>query len=257
LIKGFLPNGTPIAPNLGVHSCGSDVGFSSGDACVVDADCAVNGGTCQQSSPSGLSIDEVCGDGTGLVFLSEDGFTDPTDNDPALTGTLVRVALDANGNATGSAILARLTEDTTHLACDGFSAGDGGRVYVAEAEAVPEVDTCFRDTEESLIGVRKSDGNFVTVMPRIDAAEGVSECDDLDPTTHIEVSADGSQFFASFEGGFNSGGLWRLRPTPLQFLDSSYFEDQFRLHPDGSILFATVQSGPTTAIVKLFRVTPS
>src|SRR5262249_41950365 len=52
-------------------------------------------------------------------------------------------------------------------------------------------------------------------------------------------------------------GLWRIRPSPpLEFLDTSYFEDIFRLHPDGSVVFATVKSAPTTATVNLYRVTP-
>src|SRR5262245_73783 len=253
-VKGFLPDGTPIAPNLGVHACGTDPNFSFGDACVNNADCATNGGTCQPGSGSGLGIDELCGDGAGGLFmLSEDGFTDPTDADPALAGTLVGVSLDANGNTTGSQILSRLTEDTTHLACDQFAASDGGRVYVAETEGVPSVDTCFRDTEESLIGFRKNNGNPLVVIQRIDAAEGLSQCDDVDQTTHIEISGDGSQFFASFD----SGGLWRVRPAPpLEFLDTSYFEDIFRVHPDGSVVFATVKSAPTTATLNLYKVTP-
>src|SRR5262249_12184664 len=160
----------------------------------------------------------------------EDGFSDPTDADPALAGTLVGISLDANGNSTGSQILSRLTEDTTHLACDAFSASGGGRVYVPENEGVTLPNSCFRSNEESLIAFRKSNGNPLVVMSRIDAAEGLSECnDDVDQTTHIEVSGDGSQFFASFD----SGGLWRVRPSPpLEFLDTSYFEDIFRLHPD-------------------------
>ena len=61
------------------------------------------------------------------------------------------------------------------------------------------MDTCFRDTEESLIGYRKNTGNPLTVMTRIDAAEGETDCDDVDQTTHIEASGDGTQFYASFD----------------------------------------------------------
>ena len=103
------------------------------------------------------------------------------------------------------------------------------------------------------MAIRKSSGVSQTLMPRIDAAEGLSDCDDIDNSTHLEVSADGSQAFASFD----SGGLWRLRPSPLQFLDSSYFEDVFRLHPDGSVVFATVRDGPTTATVNVFKISAS
>ena len=102
-VKGFLPDGTPIAPDLSVHSCGTNPGSSFGDACVDNADCATNGGTCQPGTPSYLGIDELCGDGQGGLFmLSEDGFSDPSDADVALAGTLVSVSLDAKGKTTSS-----------------------------------------------------------------------------------------------------------------------------------------------------------
>src|SRR5262249_19805929 len=136
---------------------------------------------------------------------------------------------------------------------DRFSPDGGGRIYITDTRSVPEVDTCFRDTREGLVAVRKSSGESQTLMPRIDSAEGVSDCDDIDNTTHLEVSADGAQAFARFD----AGGLWRLRPSPLQFLDSSYGEDLFRLHPDGSVVFATVRDGPTTSTVSVFKITPA
>jgi hypothetical protein len=91
-------------------------------------------------------------------------------------------------------------------------------------------------------------------MPRIDAAEGLNGCsDDIDNTTFLMASSDGSQIFASFD----SGGLWRIRPTPLQFIDSSYSEDFFRLHPDGSVVFARVSNSGTTATLNVFKVSPA
>lgn len=289
-IRGFMPSGAPFT--LDTHAGLCTGGF---DTCVTDGDCAANGGVCPQSDvcPSGeragqpctmptecpyyfgasaecagnllyhcssslvppLPPTELCGDGAGgLYILAEDTFLDPNppENDYALEGTLVRVTFDANGNTTGRAILGRTTEDTVHIACDGFAADAGGRVYLAETRSVPEVDVCFRDTREGLVAARKSSGSMQTVMQRIDAAQGLSDCDDIDNSTHIEVSADGVQAFASFD----SGGLWRLRPSPLQFLDSSYFEDVFRLHPDGSIVFATMRDGSTTTTVTVYKVTP-
>ena len=75
-MNGFLPDGTPIAPDVGVHSCGTDPSFAFGDACVTNADCATNGGTCQPGSGSNLGFDELCSDGQGGLFLlSEDGFS--------------------------------------------------------------------------------------------------------------------------------------------------------------------------------------
>jgi hypothetical protein len=296
VIKGFLPNGAPFTLDNHVGLCTADVGFSSSDYCITDADCAANGGACPQSAmcesgeragapctmptdcptlidrqpgcpalpssscpdkaASSPDITEMCGDGAGGVYLlSEEGFTDPNppEDDYELTGTIVGVTFDAGGNTTGRRVLARITEDTTHLACDRFASGAGGRVYIDDTRSVPEVGDCFRDTREGLVAIRKSTGATQTLMPRIDSAEGLSDCDDIDNSTHLEVSADGAQAFASFD----SDGLWRLRPSPLHFLDSSYFEDIFRLHPDGSVVFATVRDGATTATVNVYKITPA
>ncbi len=295
-VKGFFPSGAPFALDDHVGSCaGTDGSFGSGDVCIADADCAANGGVCPQSgtcrdseaqtctmaadcptfstggqdqmctplpifagcsSSDPVDPTEMCGDGAGgLYVIAEDTFTDPNppEEDYALAGTLYRYTFDAAGNTTGRAIIARTTEDTTHLACDRFGADAGGRVYIDDTRSVPEVGDCFRDTREGLVAIRKSSGASQTIAPRIDAAEGLSDCDDIDNTTHLEVSADGSRAFASFD----SGGLWRIRPAPLQFLDSSYFQDVFRLHPDGSIVFARVVDGPTTSTVSVYKITPS
>ena len=280
-VQGFRPDGLPISPDIGVHACAVPGGGSgSGDACLVDADCAANGGTCPQTSvcPSGGAVcagpadcpggavcpsyalfdaAEFCGDGGGgLYLLSNDGvFTDPmpSDTDAERSEGVLQVTLDAGGNTTGHAILDRTTSGTDHVACDDVGAGAGGNVYLAEYHEVPGSGNCVRSEKESLVAVRKSDGSIRTLLPRIDAAEGLSECtDDLDPVTHLEASPDGARFFASFE----TGGLWRLSPMPLQFVDESYQENVFRLHPDGSIVFATLVDGPTTAKVSVFKVSP-
>jgi len=81
----------------------------------------------------------------------------------------------------------------------------------------------------------------------------VGDCDFEDEVTHLEVSGDGSETFASFE----SGGIWRVRPSPLQFVDSSFADELFRLHPDGSVLFVTVRDGATKATVNVYKVTAS
>lgn len=283
VVRGFLPSGAPIAPDTGVYQCFVN-GFIEGDLCITDADCAPNGGTCphtgqcyggdRNGQPCTVPADcpgsvvgcssynqfdpaEMCSDGAGgLYLLSDDGaFTDPNPNPNGdeLGVDVARVTLDANGNTTSIAIIDRTTSDTVHLTCDGFSADNGGRVYLAENHQLT-LDNCFRSEEESLVAVRKSDGTNQTLMPRIDAAEGLSGCaDDIDNTTHLEASSDGSQVFASFD----SGGLWRLRPAPLQFIDSSYAEDFFRLHPDGSVVFARVTNSGTTATINVFKVNPA
>jgi hypothetical protein len=165
---------------------------------------------------------------------------------------VARVTLDANANSTGLTIIDHTTDSTAHFACDGFAASAGGHVFLAENHQL-NLPNCFRSEEESLVAVRKSDGSNQTLIPRIDAVEGLSGCsDDLDNTTHLEASSDGSQVFASF----GSGGLWRIRPAPLQFLDPTYSEDFFRLHPDGSVVFARVGNSATTATINVFKVSP-
>jgi hypothetical protein len=294
-LRGLFPTGAAFSLVPGASQCvATDGGFSSGDLCTADADCAANGGACPANnvcvrgdragaacaSPfdcpvsrqdsnalctpfttyecptSSLDVTEMCGDGAGgLYILNEDSFSDPqgADKDYPDAGTVLRLGVDANGATTTRTILSRIPEDSTRLACDRFAADAGGRVYVARTATFPETGACFRDTKEELLALRKNGNGSQVVLPRIDAAEGVSECDDLDPVTHLEVSGDGSQTFAAFE----SGGIWRVRPSPLQFVDSSFFDELFRLHPDGSVVFVTVRDGPTKATVSVFKVTPA
>jgi hypothetical protein len=280
-VRGFLPNGTPVNPDTSVYTCFVN-GQNEGDICTSDADCAPNGGTCQRSGTcfggnrdgqqcttqsdcpnsqtgcSSISVFdpvEMCSDGAGgLYLLSDSGaFTDPNQNDvDEIDVDVARVTLDANGNSTGLTIIDHTTDSTAHFACDGFAASAGGRVFLAEDHTL-DLPNCFRSEEESLVAVRKSDGSTQTLMPRIDAAEGLNGCsDDIDNTTFLMASSDGSQVFASFD----TGGLWRIRPTPLQFLDSTYSEDFFRLHPDGSVVFARVGNSGTTATLNVYKVSP-
>ena len=123
------------------------------------------------------------------------------------------VTLDANGSSTGLTIIDHTTDGTAHFACDGFAANDGGRVFLAENHTL-DLPNCFRSEEESLVAVRKSDGSTETLIPRIDAAEGLDGCsEDIDNTTHLEASSDGSQVFASFDSAA-SGGSGRLLFSP-------------------------------------------
>jgi len=282
-VRGFLPNGTPVNPDTSVYTCFVN-GQNEGDICTSDADCAPNGGTCQHSgtcfggdrdgqpcttqsdcpnsqtgcsSVSPFNPAEMCSDGAGgLYLLSDSGaFTDPNPNDvDDLSVDVARVTLDANANSTGLTIIDHTTDPTAHFGCDGFPASQGGRVFLAENHQLPNTPpSCFRSEEESLVAVRKSDGSTQTLIPRIDAIEGLNDCsDDIDNTTHLEASSDGSQVFVSFD----SGGLWQIRPTGLQFLDSTYSEDFFRLHPDGSVVFARVGNSGTTATINLYKVSP-
>jgi hypothetical protein len=198
---------------------------------------------------------DLCGDGAGgLYMLSNDGaLTDPSPSstDAERSEAVMQLTLDAGGNTTGHSIIDRTTSGTNYLACDRIPASAGGRVFLAEAHQLPGAGNCFRSDKESLVAVRKDGANTQTLLDRIDAAEGLSACaDDLDATTHLEVSPDGKVALASFD----SGGIWRLTPTPLDFLDQSYQESVFRLHPDGSVVYATIADGPTTAVVHVFKV---
>jgi uncharacterized protein YndB with AHSA1/START domain len=258
-LRGLQPGGSPFTVEARTGLCASATGgFGSGDLCLVDRDCQAGGGVCDLQRASLPDVTDVCGDGAGGVYvLSEDTFfSDPNeaDKDYPDRGTLVRFSVDGGGATVARTVLGRVAEDTAKIACDRFSAADGGRLFVAQPISTPESGNCFRDTREELLSFRKSDGQLrQRVMERIDAARGVSECDDIDNVTHLEVSRDGAQAFASFD----SGGVWRVRPTPLQYLDSSFFEDQFRVHPDGSVVFVTVRDGPTKATVSVYKVTPA
>ncbi len=258
-LRAQLPGGTPFTVEAGAGQCTSTTGgFSSADLCLVDRDCQAGGGVCDFTVASVPDITDICGDGAGGVYvLSEDTFfSDPNEDTKEYPdrGTLVRLGVDGGGATVARAVIGRVPEDAAKIACDRFSTSAGGRLFVAQPASVPEAGDCFRDTREELVSFRKSDGQLrQRVMERIDAASGVTECDDIDNVTHLEVSRDGSQAFASFD----SGGVWRVRPAPLQFLDSSFFEDQFRVHPDGSVIFATVRDGATKATVSVYKVTPA
>jgi len=256
LVEGFLPDGTPITPDSSVHTCvAPGTRSGSGDDCIVDADCAVAGEICQQSNNVLFYPADLCGDGAGGVYLlSNDGaVTDPSPSstDAERSEVVMQLTLDAGGNTTSRALIYRTTSGTNYIACDRIPASAGGRVFLAEAHQLPDTGNCFRSDKESLVAVHKDGASPQTLLDRIDAAEGLSACnDDLDSTTHLEISPDGGPAFASFD----SGGIWRLTPTPFDFLDQSYQESFFSLHPDGSVMYATIADGPTTAMVKVFKV---
>ncbi len=279
-VRGILPNGTRVAPDNGVRTCDTPLsGRGTGDYCLENADCAANGGTCLSSSlclsgdnaglpcsvpsdcpkgfcPSYAVFDplEMCGDGAGGIYLlSDEGtYTDPNDSETELAVSVMRMSIDDGGNLLESKIIDRATTETLHIGCDGFSAEAGGRVFLSEFRNVPDAGNCFRSEKETLVALRKSNGNAQTILSRIDAQVGLPECEDIDPVSHLEISGDGAQVYA----GFESNGLWRIRPTALQFIDGfTFFEELFRLHPDNSLILASAVDGPTTSLVKVFKVT--
>jgi len=296
-LHGIRPDGSRFTVDSSVHTCqATGGGFSSGDVCLTDADCAANGGICQQSGtcfggprnrepcasvgdcPSGscssaqlFDTVDLCGDGVGGLFLlSDEGtFSDPAvDNE--LSATLLRIDVDAAGATTGKQILDRVVSDTTKLACDGFRPEENGRVYVAEFRTDPNAPfSCVRSDKELLVGVNKRTGGTQTVMSRIDAATGLRDCeDDFDPVTHLEASREVRPNVARpIFAGFESRGVWRILPAPLQFvLPETYVggirpavfpHESFRLHPDGSLVLIATGGGRAGGLVNVYRLTES
>ena len=275
---GYMPDGRRFFADNGVHTCLVPGGGSgTGDLCLTDQDCAPNGGTCIASStcqggnnpgtPCTLPTDcmggycpsyslfdpvDLCSDGNSLFILSDEGsFTEPDINaETERSISILRMDLDADGNVTKRDILDRTTTETGHIACDGFPAAQGGQVYIPEFHNVPDQGTCFRSEREALVKVAKSNGNTQVLAPRIDAFEGLADCDDLDPVMQLEVTRDGSHMLA----GFESGGLWQIKPTALFY--SADITELFQVHPDGSVLFAATTDSGSTGLVNLYRITP-
>jgi hypothetical protein len=277
-IFGYMPDGRRFFADNSVHTCevpGS--GLGTGDFCLTDDNCAANGGTCPTSSvcisganqglPCTTPVDcpgsycksyslfdpvDLCSDGESLYVISDEGtFTEP---DPAAETeravTLLRMDMDDAGNVTKRQLLGRTTTETAHIACDGFAANQGGQVYIPEFHNVPDEGTCFRSEREALVKIAKSNGSTQVVTGRIDAYEGLADCDDLDPVMQLEMTRDGSRMLAAFE----SGGLWQIRPSPIFF--SADITELFQIHPDGSVLFAATTDSGSTGLVNLYRITP-
>jgi PKD repeat protein len=275
---GVMPDGRRFFADNGVNTCfvpGNGLGTL--DFCLTDQDCSANGGTCTKSStcPTGANVGQpctvpadcpgsfcpsytlfdpvdLCSDGQSLFLMSDEGtFTEPDPNaETERAVTVMRMDLDAQGNVTKKDILDRTTTETAHLACDGFPAGQGGQVYIPEFHNVPDQGSCFRSEREALVKIAKSNGQTQVVTGRIDAYEGLGDCDDLDPVDQLEMTRDGSKMFAAFE----SGGLWQIRPQPIFF--SPDIADTFQAHPDASVMYAATTDGGSTGFVNLYRITP-
>jgi uncharacterized cupredoxin-like copper-binding protein len=251
-LGGILPDGTPIPIDGSIATCASTGPFSTGDVCVVDADCRAAGERCTGPSIP-FDVNELCSDGQSLVLLSDEGtFTDPDPNaDPQLISTVLRMDFDAAGNVTGRKILDRTTENTSQLACDGVPAGQGGQAYLAEFHGVDDTATCPRDGREALVRVNKASGTTTVVngLSRIDSVV-TGDCDDLDQVDELVVTPDGTGVVVAFD----LHGLWRLRPTALPL--SPDVHELFELHPDGgSVVFAHTRDSGTTGVIDLYRLT--
>src|SRR5947199_132727 len=197
----------------------------------------------------------MCGDGTGGPYLMTDigTFTDPNLNASTdLSTSVVQLEFDPQtGARTATDILARTTDETQVIACDGVAPEAGGLVYVPEFFNVDFPATpCSRDSREALTAVSKSTGPPVVIVADIAAAAGYGECDDFDPTADLEVTRDGSAIFASLP----LTGLSRIRPTPLPISpDIIYY---FQVHPDGSIIYVTTSDAVGTGSLNIFKISP-
>ena len=273
---GILPNGTRFVADTNVHVCLTPQnGPGFGDYCLTDADCAANNGSCaltgtcvrgdRAGQPCSTSDDcpngfcptsslfdpiDTCGDGEGGLYLISDAgtYTDPRPNpDTELTGTLMHVRFDGNGNRVGAEIVERTTDGTEQIACDKIPASAGGQLYIAEDIAFTQ-GTCFRDTREALIAKQKSTGSEDVLLSRIDAVEGLDLCnDDFDPADDLQVARDGSAAFVALPSG-----LFRVRPTPLLMTPDE--PDAFQVHPDGSVLIATSGDTGSTGLLRLYKI---
>ena len=277
-IFGFMPDGRRFFADNSVHTCSvPGSGLGDGDFCLTDDKCAANGGTCpgsplcisgpNQGLPCTTPVDcpssycksyslfdpvDLCSDGKSLYVISDEGtFTEPDPNaETERAVTLLRMDLDDAGNVTKKQLLGRTTTETAHIACDGFSANQGGQIYIPEFHNVPDESNCFRSEREALVKIAKSNGATQVVTGRIDAYEGLADCDDLDPVNQLEMTRDGSRMLA----GFESGGLWQIRPSPIFY--SADITELFQIHPDGSVLFGATNDSGSTGLVNLYRITP-
>src|SRR3989475_10973851 len=158
----------------------------------------------------------------------------------------MHVRFDGDGNRVGAEIVERTTDGTAEIACDKIPASAGGQIYIAEDIAFSQ-GNCFRDMLEELIAKKKSNGSEAVLLSRIDAVEGLSLCnDDFDPADDLQVARDGSAAFVALHGG-----LFRVRPTPLPMTE---IDDNFQVHPDGSVLVATSGDTGPPGLLRLYKI---
>lgn len=262
LLKALLPDGSRATVNLAAGHCQRATGISTHDLCLAERDCGVQAESCQPSRGPIDTFDPVdfCGDGQGYLYvLAPNSVLDNSDTNP-ITGSLVRFRLGGDGAVTERQILRRVTEDTEQMACDRNAPTSGGNVFLAERHPVPDRDACIRDARESLTAVRKTNGNGNVVgnIDRIDQFENppLDACDDdISGVEHLEVGADGGSAFFT---GEDSGGIYRLRPTPLQILQSTplLITERFQLHSTGALLYATTTDVGSSSRVNLYEILP-
>ncbi|HWP67061.1 MAG TPA: PKD domain-containing protein [Candidatus Limnocylindria bacterium] len=253
-VHAIQPDGTRLFAHNTVSACTAP-GGGTGDACLVDADCAVAGETCDTSETILFDPQDLCADPEGnVIVLGGDGtVTDPDPN--ALTersAAVLRVSLDAGGAPLGKAMLTRVTGDTTQIACDERSRAEGGRAYVAEYFDV-ENDRCLRTEREALTAIRKDTGRSDVLRARLDSIQGIDDCNDLeDAATALAVAGAGDSLFV----GFDLGGIWRYDPRAghRAYVTGLVAPSALGVHPDGALVFAVANPSGTRTVVHLYKV---
>jgi PKD repeat protein len=257
-VYAIRADGSRVFADNVVHECVvPGDGPGTGDACLTDPDCALHGGTCDTSAQVLFDPEDLCADPEGnLAVLSTDGaVTDPNPN--ALTeqsSALLRISLDASGSAMEKALLARVTGDTTQIACDDVSLAQRGRVYVSEYFDVDS--NCDRTEREALVAIRKDGGGSNVLKARLDSIQGIDDCNDLeDATAALATEAAGDPLFVAFD----LGGVWRFdeQAGHRAFVSGIANFAALGAHPDGAVLFATAAESGTRTVVNLYKVSPS
>jgi hypothetical protein len=165
------------------------------------------------------------------------------------------VSLDGSGGASGKALIARVTGDTTQLACDDVAPAQKGRVYVSQYFDV-DSNNCDRTEREALVAIRKDGGGTNVLKARLDSIQRIDDCHDLeDATAALATEGAADPFFVAFD----LGGIWRFdeRAGHRAFVSGTADFAALGAHPDGAVLFATATEVGTRTIVNLYKVSPN
>jgi hypothetical protein len=140
------------------------------------------------------------------------------------------------------------------MTCD---RSENGRVYWTQYDIYGQ----DWDERDKLMSVKKNGTSISTHVTNINRRLG-----DVDPENYIDPS-DGYIFYEENTGlrvsadgktryVVNVYGLYRLDPTPL-VITLDYWDEQFDLFPDGSILAADVVEDSTRSTVRVFKIDPN
>src|SRR5262249_18241273 len=165
-LQGIFPDGGHFPIDNTVGTCRDNTGVSgSGDGCVTNQDCDINGEHCVTSQPFSVAPVDMCTSGDGhLYVLSEDIFSDFSTGDEHTVGVL-DISLNTPGLRTGAAMLAHRTTETGQPAC---ARTGGGNLFRGGVGGITFPSRCFRDSREALVALNRRTGNPDTLAQRID-----------------------------------------------------------------------------------------